>query len=174
MATTLTAAGKAGTLAAEAIMTAIVQTVIDTASKEIGQKEVGKPNCGPAPKKYLASVGLNEGYPWCMAFVYWVYSNVFKKVDKFLPLPKSGGVLYVWNKIDKKYCVKDPKPGDIFIMNLGHGAGHTGIVLEVKGSKFRAVEGNSNDEGSREGYEVCIPKWRDIKGKSIMGFIRIV
>jgi hypothetical protein len=32
---------------------------------------------------------------------------------------------------------------------------HTGFVRAVVGQTFTTIEGNSNDEGSREGYEVC-------------------
>ncbi len=32
---------------------------------------------------------------------------------------------------------------------------HVGIVLEANDEVFMTIEGNTNDEGSREGYEVC-------------------
>lgn len=32
---------------------------------------------------------------------------------------------------------------------------HTGIVVRADDEVFETVEGNTNDEGSREGYEVC-------------------
>jgi hypothetical protein len=31
---------------------------------------------------------------------------------------------------------------------------HTGLILRLAGETFQAIEGNTNDEGSREGYEV--------------------
>jgi hypothetical protein len=55
-------------------------------------------------------------------------------------------------------------------MDFGKGTGHTGIVERVVGTKIHTIEGNTNDEGSREGYEVCRRK-REIK--TIRGFIRI-
>jgi hypothetical protein len=32
---------------------------------------------------------------------------------------------------------------------------HTGIVMRTEDEVFHTIEGNTNDEGSREGYEVC-------------------
>ena len=32
---------------------------------------------------------------------------------------------------------------------------HTGIVAEIHPEFFRTIEGNTNDDGVREGYEVC-------------------
>ncbi len=32
---------------------------------------------------------------------------------------------------------------------------HTGIVVQAKNDFFHTIEGNTNDEGSREGYELC-------------------
>lgn len=57
-------------------------------------------------------------------------------------------------------------------MDLGGGKGHAGFVTAVKGNRIETIEGNSNDEGSREGHEVCRkPGGRAIS--SIKGFIRI-
>ena len=33
--------------------------------------------------------------------------------------------------------------------------GHTGIVVQADGDTFKSIEGNTNDDGSFEGYEVC-------------------
>jgi hypothetical protein len=42
---------------------------IDTAVSYFGPKELEKENHGPDIKKFLAAVGLDEGYPYCAAFV---------------------------------------------------------------------------------------------------------
>jgi hypothetical protein len=46
---------------------------------------------------------------------------------------------------------------------------HTGIVSGFESELFTTIEGNTNDEGSRNGYEVCI-RHRSYKEKD---FIRI-
>lgn len=116
---------------------------------------------------YLKSVGINFAASWCMAFVYWCC----KQAQPNNPLVKTGGVLMQWNKVDKHYKFATPLPGDIFIQDHGHGLGHTGFVESVVGDKIHTIEGNTNDTGSREGYEVC-RRVRDIK--SCIGFIRIL
>jgi len=53
---------------------------------------------------------------------------------------------------------KEIAPGDIFLVKHPQNKldwVHTGII-ESKGKGFLiTIEGNTNDEGSREGYEVC-------------------
>jgi hypothetical protein len=33
---------------------------------------------------------------------------------------------------------------------------HTGIVIDVGPDSFKSIEGNTNDEGIRNGFEVCM------------------
>lgn len=144
-----------------------VQKVINVAIGELGKEE--KPhgsNWGPEVYKYLQSVGITFPASWCMAFVYWC----FEKAGGPLPY-RSGGVLNVWNHTDPEFKKSKPQPGDIFIQDHGKGLGHTGIVEKVEGLNIHTIEGNTNDTGSREGYEVC-RRVRTIK--SCIGFIRLV
>jgi len=50
-------------------------------------------------------------------------------------------------------------PGSFFLRLAAHGEpfeyGHTGIVVDADGDTFKTIEGNTNDDGSFEGYEVC-------------------
>lgn len=142
---------------------------IQIALLELGKQEIPKnSNWGEHVQKYLKSVGITFPASWCMAFVYWCVTQS-KPVN---PLVKTGGVLAQWNKIDPKYRFTTPQAGDIFIMDFGSGHGHTGFVESVIGDRIMTIEGNSNDEGSREGYEVCRkPNGRKIS--SCKGFIRI-
>lgn len=141
-------------------------TPLEIAISQLNVKEIPiGSNWGRDVKKYLASVGINFPASWCMAFVYWCFSQAGKK-----GLFKSGGVLRTWQRTDKKYRVTDPLPGDIFIMDYGRGLGHTGIIEKVEGDLLHTIEGNTNDTGSREGYEVCR---RTRKRKQIVGYLRI-
>jgi hypothetical protein len=112
-------------------------------------------NRGPQVNAYLAAVGLNPGYSWCMALLYWCMNEGCKALGVPNMMAKTGGVLDQWNKRKAKFGVNSPRPGDIFIMDFGEGLGHTGIVERVDDLLIYTIEGNSNDEGSREGYEVC-------------------
>lgn len=148
-------------LAKEAILSAITQ---------LGVEEVPRgSNKGVDVEKYLKSVGLAGGYSWCMAFVYWSVLQAAKKIAMPTPLLKTGGCLVQYNnpKNTKKTV---PLTGDIFIQDHGKGLGHTGFVEYVVGDAIHTIEGNTNDEGSREGYEVCR---RVRKIASCKGFIRI-
>jgi len=115
------------------------------------EKPLGS-NWGVPVKNYLASVGIDFPAAWCMAFVYWCFQQASEKGKN--PLVKTGGVLKAWNNADKKHRVKDPQPGDIFIMDFGKGLGHTGIVEKVDQTFIYTIEGNTNDSGSREGIMV--------------------
>lgn len=141
---------------------------IQIAITQIGNQEIPKnSNWGEHVQKYLKSVGITFPASWCMAFVYWCCKEAFPAN----PLVKTGGVLNQWNKINPIHKKTQPLVGDIFIMDFGKGLGHTGFVEGINGEYIETIEGNSNDEGSREGYEVCR---RKRKISSCKGFIRIV
>lgn len=157
-------------------------TPLEIAITQIGKEEVPRgSNWGPDIKKYLASVDIDFAASWCMAFVYWCVEEA--KVRLLMPgqagyrnpLVKTGGVLKQWNNIEKQFgqykCkFNDPEVGDIFIMDYGHGLGHCGFVEIIEGDLIHTIEGNTNDTGSREGYEVC-RRTRNIN--KINGFIRL-
>lgn len=147
--------------------------ILEIATSQLGKEEMPKgSNWGETVKQYLDSVGIDFPASWCMAFVYWTVDKKAKEMGVKNPLIKTGGVLRQWNEINPNYKVKIPMPGDIFIMDFGSGHGHTGFVKEVKGNRIETIEGNSNADGSREGYQVCSkPGGREIA--SIKGFIRL-
>lgn len=122
-------------------------------------------NSGPEVDKYLSSVGLGPGYSWCMAFVYWCHVQA----GEARQLMKTAGVMMQW-KSRPALRVDRPQPGDIFVMDFGKGLGHTGLVEEVVGDRIKTIEGNTNDDGSREGVEVCR---RERSIKSCTGFLRV-
>ncbi|MBV6479354.1 MAG: hypothetical protein HGGPFJEG_02125 [Ignavibacteria bacterium] len=137
--------------------------VVSIAKSQIGVMEnpVGS-NSGPEVNQYLKSVGLGPGYFWCMAFVYWCFQEASKKLGVSNPSYKTAGVLMHWNntsgrRITSADAVNNPskvKPGQIFIMSYGGGAGHTGIVESVSGGFITTIEGNTNEAGSRNGIGV--------------------
>ena len=64
-------------------------------------------------------------------------------------------------------------PGDIFLnRKTSTDWTHTGIVTEVGDGWFRTIEGNTNDEGSREGYEACA-RTRGFKGRDFVCLSRL-
>lgn len=151
-------------------MPTLSEKALKVAISQLGQHEnpLGS-NWGVPVKNYLKSVGLNFPASWCLAFLYWCFDQVSEGNN---PLVKTGGVLNLWNKADKKYrVVGEPKAGDIFIMDYGKGLGHTGIIEKVDKTFIYTIDGNTNDSGSREGIEVCRKQRPRAKVK---GYLRYV
>lgn len=150
-------------------MTPIAEKALEIARAQIGVSEEPKnSNRGPQVDQYIRSVGLDPAgkYPWCMAFVYWCFDQAGKAVGVINPMFKTGGVLDQFNKRKNVHQVQTPRPGDVIILDYGAGKGHTGIVEMVhENGTVGTIEGNTNDEGSREGYEVCRRKRNVLKAK---------
>lgn len=151
----------------------ISQRTMSIALSQLGLEEMPRgSNWGKNVQKYLNSVGINFPASWCMAYVYWCVNEASKEMNIANPLLKTGGVLSQWNA-SKSLRVTNPQKGDIFIMDFGGGKCHTGFVTSVANGVIQTCEGNSNDEGSREGFEVCRkPGGRKIS--SCKGFLRLV
>ena len=149
--------------------TAIVLKALEFAKTQIGVIELAG-NRGPKIKGYLATVGLNEGYSWCAAFVYWSFEQSAFMLKFPNPLIKTGGVLKHWN-LTKGVKIKAPRTGDIFILEFSAGLGHTGFVktVDLVAGTYTTVEGNSNSAGSRTGGMVCS---NTRKISAAKGFIR--
>jgi len=154
---------------------------LEIAVSQIGVQEEPKgSNRGPQVEAYLKCVGLGGGYAWCQAFVRWCYEQAAKELGIPNPVPNTAGVLQCWNKADVGMKLIPAQfishaqlivPGSQLIMDFGHGEGHTGIVEKVLNGVIHTIEGNTNDDGSREGYEVCRRERRCID-VHIKGIIR--
>ncbi len=140
-----------------------LREMIIAAKAEVGVREVPEgSNKGPRVKQYLNSVGLDEGYYWCAAFVYFCAQKASTKIGKTNPLVKTAGCLDHWNNTTAKKITADDaknnvglvKVGSIFIINHGSGMGHTGIVTSRDGGLINTIEGNSNPSGSNNGIGV--------------------
>lgn len=153
-------------------MSQLSDAALQVAISQIGQEE--KPrgsNWGHPVQDYLLSVGINFPASWCAALMYWCFEQASEKVPQTNPLPRTGGVLHMWESSTDVHKVQSPQVGDIFIMDLGKGLGHTGIVESIaEDGTLHTIEGNSNDSGSREGYEV-VRKTRQPK-HPIIGYLR--
>ncbi len=161
---------------------ALAEAVIAFASTQVGVMEnpLGS-NSGPEVNGYLKAVGLPPGHYWCAAFTYFCYQKAAEKLGRPNPHIKTAGVLNHWNKagtkpkvvrVTKAQALANPmlvKPGCLFIIDHGKGKGHTGIVKEVANNGILVtIEGNTNNDGSRNGIGVFQRK-RSIS--KINGFI---
>ena len=151
------------------------------ANRQVKEQPKGD-NTGTEVNRYLKSVGLDPGLPWCAAFVYYIFSELSKRLSQPNPLPKTGGVMNHWETApaDVKIKIADArtnpnliKPGQIFIMTRpGKGTGHTGIVISSDPAKgtFTSIEGNTNDQQSGEGDRVGV-NTRRVNSNALVGFL---
>ncbi len=127
-------------------------------------REIGGQNMGPWVRLYMKG---NQGreWAWCAGFVslllkhaadtkgvtqphpytYWApdFAATGREHDTFI----AGPHVTEPNQIP---------PGTIFLVRRGGGWSHTGIVYRAHADgTFDTIEGNTNDDGSPEGYEVC-------------------
>lgn len=124
------------------------------ASSQIGIKEGTGNNDGDEVEKYLQHVGLQKGYAWCAAFVCWVYSQAGIENPKSAWCPtlfRKKNIIYQRNKRDLQ---ANPRHADTFGIwfNSLKRVAHVGLIDEwPRGSHFISVEGNTNNEQSRDG-----------------------
>jgi hypothetical protein len=150
---------------------ALHDKLVAIARKEIGVSEIGTTNTGKRVKEYQASTSLGgTGWPWCAAFICWIFleSGIFTNENR----PKTAGAFRFeeWGNQLGIPVIKKPKEikrGDIVIYTFSH----IGIATNdsIKG-RFKAIEGNTDGGGSREGGAV-MEKSRTIS--SVRSVIRI-
>lgn len=119
-------------------------------------REIGGANRGPWVRLYMKGL---EGQPWCAGFVTFVLGQAAEAAGK--PMPIAGSVscdqLAAQGKRANLLVAKDRvRPGSIFLVRKTDTDWvHTGFVTQVKPQLFRTIEGNTNDDGMREGHEVA-------------------
>lgn len=145
--------------------------------------EIGGQNAGPWIRLYMNG---KEGadWPWCAGFVTYILAQASEgmKVDRNPLKPTASCDILASQAADKeillteKEIAKDEgkkallRPGSIFLVRASKTSSdyiHTGIVTAVQDEYFETVEGNTNDAGEREGYEVC----RRLRGYGNKDFI---
>lgn len=127
--------------------------------------EVGGENTGQAVRQFLKLAGLNEAAPWCEAFV--SYCGHFGCLDVLTgtsawPLPLTASCYQAGEAARTKgVLMQEPEPGDQFLLYYDSKGrfGHTGfLVAKNADGTWRTIEGNTNEEGSREGDRVLMKR----------------
>ena len=96
---------------------------------QIGVKEATGNNDGIQVERYLASVGLKKGNPYCNAGLYWCFLQVGKP-----PIPKSGLAISSFNlaKSQNNKVAFKPEQDDLLIWNKPKTIfGHIERIVEV-------------------------------------------
>lgn len=162
----------------------IREKALEIALSYVGQEEVPRgSNWGPFVMACLALVGINFPASWCQAFMYRVLSEAAKALGVANPMPKTAGVLDCWNKtspnnriLKADATVDNILPGYQFILDHGHGNGHTGIVAQMfPDGSYSTAEGNTDPLGSANGYGSFKREGqhaRHLSDSSLKGFIK--
>jgi len=128
---------------------------------EIALSDVGYKESGTNLTKYGKAYGV-DGKPWCvMALWYW-----FNRAGERMAFFGGGktascGTLLRWYK-EQGLTANDIQVGDIVILNFNGTTDteHCGLVVEVNGSSFYTVEGNTSSSGSQSNGDSVCRKWR--------------
>jgi hypothetical protein len=141
-------------------------------------REIGGQNMGPWVRLYMQG---NEGaaYAWCAGFVCFVLAQACAATGRALPIePSVSCDSLAASAIARKVFVgerearaRKPKRGALFLnRRTARDWTHVGLVTKFDAESMLTIEGNTNDEGSREGYEVCARR----RGYASKDFVLIV
>lgn len=141
------------------------------------QEEPRGSNRGKRVDEYEKVFGL-RGEPWCACFVGWCLTQAGGVKGKDFP---ASALVADW----KNWAIKNnkrrstPSRADLGYLVHSNGTGHIFLITkamnEIDGWEFETIEGNGNDSGGREGYEVCRRKRTldDLNNNARWGFIQI-
>jgi hypothetical protein len=135
-------------------------------------REVGGQNRGPWVRLYMDG-NEGEAWAWCAGFASYCLKQACATLERSLPIATSfscddlAASAKAQGRFDSQSGIG---PGSIFLVRkTASDWTHTGIVVSATQETFKTIEGNTNDDGSREGYEVCART----RGYGSMDFIRI-
>lgn len=138
-----------------------IEAFILEATRYVGENEAAGPNRSVRIDYWnLETIGTWEdfprgarGAPWCASFM---FAAGRQSLGVAWPCPRtaSAQVLVDWAKEHGIFYTQKPQRGDLFVIyypELGR-YGHVGVITGVKPKTIDTVEGNTNIDGSREGY----------------------
>ena len=127
-------------------------------------REIGGQNRGPWVRFYMDG---NEGpeWPWCAGFVSLIMEQACEELELELPITPSVSCdsLAASAKGNNRFVAgrgrtapDAVRAGDLFLnRRTPTDWVHVGVVRQISESVMLTIEGNTNDSGDREGYEVC-------------------
>ena len=152
--------------------------LVQVAGTQIGVCETSR-NRGPEVAKYWSATSYPEGHderqPWCAAFVAWCLREAIVRrygSESAAPFKRCRSARCFdwpdWAHLQSAVDVaRSPRVGDLAVYRFSH----IGIVVEANGgTDFEAVEGNTDDDGGREGVEVAR---RRRQVRQALAFIRL-
>lgn len=164
-------------LATATATSALTATLLAIAQQHLAEHpvEVGGDNKGPWVRLYMKG---NEGtaWFWCAGFVSFLLQQACWQLNQRMPISGSFSCdllasqgkmagLFVPEKdaasisSDQVFIFLNRKSSSDWI--------HTGLGFAMQDGVFQTIEGNTNNDGSRNGYEVC-QRTRAVKGKDFV------
>ena len=153
-------------------LNAVADQLARIAESQIGTAEdAAHSNRGAAILKYQRATSLGgQGWPWCAAFVDWCVQQLLAEPEATTQLPKTfraprtagAFALVDWARqvgapVFERTAGKlgaTPARGDVVVYAFSH-CGIVTVPMSRVSGVFSAVEGNTNAEGGRDGFEVA-------------------
>lgn len=127
-----------------------------------GPREVGGANLGPWVRLYMDG---NQGsaWPWCAGFATYVVRQAMGEAGerwRTFSCDELARRAMAWGCFKMAGgAVENVRPGDLFLIRGPslhvQDWRHCGIVTHVQAECFHTIEGNTNESGGSEGYEVA-------------------
>lgn len=137
--------------------------------------EIGKTNSGYFVNKFLASVNLSGGHPYCLGLLQWIIAFICDTLNLKDILPKNTGStrqLYNWAKQNNLlvYHPQDVEIGDMPILAYNSTQGHIFVITKIHIPvttrrnifMYETWSGNTteiNDNNLREGGNIAKSNW---------------
>ena len=138
-----------------------LDTLVKVYRSQIGVRELTGNNDGDQIWEYQKAGGIKIGQPWCAAYVAWCFQQAKIKAIKSGWSPAWFTPKYVIYKKGIASLQEEPQQGDVaglYYSKLGR-YGHTFFIDYWSKSNFCITnEGNSNEDGSRDGNKVVKKK----------------
>ena len=131
--------------------------ILSIAKKEVGTKEnPAGSNRVKYNTDYYGRAVTGSAYPWCCAFVWWVFKQAGAS-DLFFGGQKTAYCPTLLSDYKKKgQLVTDYKAGDIVFFNFSGGktAKHIGICTAWDGTYITTIDGNTGTDNEANGGAV--------------------
>jgi len=128
------------------------QQLLEVAESQVGVRELTGNNDGKQIKAYLKSVGLKEGYAWCVAFVVWCHLQI--SYDFLIPITAWSPAMFtsnvVYHKFHKRFSEWIPRGGEVAGIYYASKkrVAHAVIIERKQSNHFITYEGNTSLMGA--------------------------
>ncbi len=160
------------------------EAILRTARQHLAQHpiEVGGDNKGPWVRVYMGG-NQGTGWRWCAGFITFVMKQACTQLGQPLPIPGSYSCdSLAYQAREKGLFVKGSELANGSVSWSGLGSSqiflvrrvatdwtHTGFSFDGSSTVFSTIEGNTNEDGSSNGFEVA-KRTRSIPNKDFIRF----